>query len=652
MKGIKTVVRIVCGVLVFALLYLFIFNYLYETDELTAAITHGFYKQDKGLVDVVCIGPSTIYCGFNGPLAFHEYGFATYDYCGGGQPLEAAKFAIEEVQKTQSPLLYVIDLREAANLVPGPDYVRRMTTQIPWSQTRVFAAQGMSQPMAGGRKGALLDYLLPYPFFHDNWTKVLTDRETDLQSLFTLKRSYEGTRTTIAHKGHSNVWMNLQKGSKRFYFDETVYEGVTRKLPEACELVLRDLCEYCLKLDAQVLFVGLPSSSSSKWYMQMNEAARIVESYGFPYLDALYHKKDIGITLSDVYDMAHVNCYGADKLTRYMADYLVSHYALPDHRGNPAYNSWEQDYREILSERLHYSISLDRLLETLKAQKMDADIAFSGAQRFTDAEKAALALVGATVPREEADWSIAIRGGVVDKSAKVDKAVVNSAAADEDSPCAHFRIYDPGTGQRLRNGAFHFNRMWEQLDDNPMPDYQPAAGVIAQAVGKEWTEASVLETGAIRTNFALDEFDYTLQEDGIRTDAFFSIINTQCAGQTLYAEFRSLFNDRGYKVVRLGPSNDTDLAEKYGVDKFAAGCASALIPYSELPDGTYRVRLFMEKNDVMFYSWLSYKVKVENPSDGGSVDGAGDEVRNEAGAEAGDEVGEEADDETGETISE
>ena len=41
-----------------------------------------------------------------------------------------------------------------------------------------------------------------------------------------------------------------------------------------------------------------------------------------------------------------MNFKGARKVTAYLGKYLDKHYSLPDHREDPAYDSWNQDLIE------------------------------------------------------------------------------------------------------------------------------------------------------------------------------------------------------------------------------------------------------------------------------------------------------------------
>lgn len=46
-------------------------------------------------------------------------------------------------------------------------------------------------------------------------------------------------------------------------------------------------------------------------------------------------------------DNSHLNYTGAGKFTEYLGNELKSRFELPDHRGDPIYDSWEIDYLKI-----------------------------------------------------------------------------------------------------------------------------------------------------------------------------------------------------------------------------------------------------------------------------------------------------------------
>lgn len=55
---------------------------------------------------------------------------------------------------------------------------------------------------------------------------------------------------------------------------------------------------------------------------------------------------------TDMFNTSHLNGRGSCKFTSYWGEYIAGQYDLPDHRGDPAYDSWERNaaYLDALME--------------------------------------------------------------------------------------------------------------------------------------------------------------------------------------------------------------------------------------------------------------------------------------------------------------
>ncbi|MCQ2511977.1 MAG: hypothetical protein MJ092_01110, partial [Lachnospiraceae bacterium] len=71
---------------------------------------YGFYKEKNDSIDVVLVGPSSLYTGFYSPLAYEEEGFTSYAVSTGGLSGAMYKYAVNEARQSQSPDLFVVDI--------------------------------------------------------------------------------------------------------------------------------------------------------------------------------------------------------------------------------------------------------------------------------------------------------------------------------------------------------------------------------------------------------------------------------------------------------------------------------------------------------------------------------------------------------------
>ena len=80
----------------------------------------------------------------------------------------------------------------------------------------------------------------------------------------------------------------------------------------------------------------------------MEEHDRITEYAelcSVPFLDFNLLTKEIGLTDEDFSDVNHLNINGANKVSSYFGDYLVSHYDLRDWSTD---ERWKEDYQSYL----------------------------------------------------------------------------------------------------------------------------------------------------------------------------------------------------------------------------------------------------------------------------------------------------------------
>lgn len=103
--------------------------------------------------------------------------------------------------------------------------------------------------------------------------------------------------------------------------------------------------DLCRSHGSQVVLLSIPSFAD--WNMEKhNGMEALAKKYEVPYLDLnLELKQQINWKTDTVDGGKHLNDKGAEKVSVYMGNYLTEHFSLPDHRGESAYSSWNQDYQ-------------------------------------------------------------------------------------------------------------------------------------------------------------------------------------------------------------------------------------------------------------------------------------------------------------------
>lgn len=340
--------NIIIGSIIFLLLASLIgiyFNKVFSMGDNNAnrQTFKAFYAEDKDTIDMVYFGTSASNRYFINPKAFHDQGISSFTMATMGMPLFFVPTLMKEVDKTQNPSLYVIELRwtlKERELVTDA-HIRRVTDNIRSfgdknaAIDRAFAFMDGSTGMLGDVTDKKIEYLIPLIKYHGRLTQhEMTPGDFKLTSSKNKTKGYVLSKSTTKQVNQFMSRLTDERGP----------------LSEEAEQVLNELLDYCDQLpdSKQVLFVLSPYSVKKSQMPKFNTALDMVTERGYPAINfntpEMYEELDIDWD-HDFYNSMHVNYIGAEKYTNYLADYIADHYDLADHRGDPKYASWEDAYK-------------------------------------------------------------------------------------------------------------------------------------------------------------------------------------------------------------------------------------------------------------------------------------------------------------------
>lgn len=292
----------------------------------------GFYAEREDSLDVVMIGSSPVFPYYAAPKLWGETGIAMYPLSTNVQRPAAMRYLVEEAEKTQSPSLYIFEMRmftmEEEGLMDNMAYTRGVTDNLRYSPLRVRAIQGLVP--ADDEEGRL-SYYLDIMKYHTNWKMLALPSEW------------------------ANMFYCNRHPLKGYTFRDEVgpqpmpdcggAEGILA-MPKEQEAYLRELLAYLKEEGREALFLVSPYGESLEEQQMFNYMAEIVAENGFSFLNMNDYYDEIGIVFEE--DFAdygsHTNAVGAEKCTVFLEKYLKTHYALPDHRGDVLYESWDNSY--------------------------------------------------------------------------------------------------------------------------------------------------------------------------------------------------------------------------------------------------------------------------------------------------------------------
>lgn len=305
-------------------------------------IFNGFYSQEEDSIDVIYIGTSATNRYYIAPKAYEDEGIAAYNLATMGLPMMFVPNLIDEVEKTQNPQLYIIELRNVLKTKNDitDAHIRRVTDSMKMSPNKYEAidkAMEYTEDATGEKSNideGALDYIVPIVKYHSRLSA----------GDFTAADLIPGILEN-GTKGFVTSELTLTQKPQK----EPIYSDEREELAPEMEEVLLETLDRCDLLDAEVLFVLSPYAMKAGVAEKLNTAIDIVEAQGYTVLN--FNEKEItdemGLSWeTDFYNSKHVNYCGAEKYTEYLNNYLVSNYKLPDRRGNEKYDSWAESYRE------------------------------------------------------------------------------------------------------------------------------------------------------------------------------------------------------------------------------------------------------------------------------------------------------------------
>lgn len=337
--------RIVLGIVVFMLAAGLIFVYMNKVfsmgdDDANRQTFKAMYSEAEDTIDVVYFGTSASNRYFINPLAYEESGMTCFTMATMGMPMFFIPYLAEEIDKTQDPQMYIIEIRwllkEREQVTDA--HIRRVTDNMKMSFTKVAAVNKAFEFMDGS-KGMLgdisdkkIDYMVPLIKYHGRLA------QNDMAP-----GDFALTSTKNETKGYV-LSESTTKQVNQFYSRLSDERG---EMSEEAEVTLEEVLDFCDDCDKEVLFVLSPYSVKTNQMPVFNTAMDMIEDRGYTVINfntpQMYEELEIDWD-KDFYNSKHVNYLGAEKYTRWLTNYLEENYDLADHRDEKGYESWDEAY--------------------------------------------------------------------------------------------------------------------------------------------------------------------------------------------------------------------------------------------------------------------------------------------------------------------
>lgn len=282
-----------------------------------------FYLEEKHSVDAVLIGASDVYAGYSAPYAYEKYGYTSYPYATQASPANIVLPQIKEVLKYQDPKMVIVEINAFLyrdSELPNEASARMFADNVPRDNIwRDYLKDAIPEDKQ-------IEYYLPIIKYHSSWNeypwkiKYLNAEIGLKQKGYSLFRGYK----TVANEFHCET---------KIYNDELKDNNETLPLAVNGERYLRQTLDYLKENNiTNVMFMRFPhivTESGVTRFKRCNEAAKIIESYGYDFVNLEQNGDWAGIDVNkDYYNWDHLNVYGSEKVTDYVANMLQTKYGI------------------------------------------------------------------------------------------------------------------------------------------------------------------------------------------------------------------------------------------------------------------------------------------------------------------------------------
>jgi hypothetical protein len=328
--NIKKIIKGICFVIIFAVLFLFcqkILQAKWVANSGDTCASTSDWKEYRSLeensIDVLFIGTSHSYSAIDPMYMYGQSGLTSYVLGGPGLRLDLTYMVLQDALKTQSPSVVFLDM-SAIQYEDQQEETKshKISDQLPMSLSKLeYAFNNENDEMKP------LDVLFPLFRYHTRWESLEEDD---------FKYVTDDLPLTYV-RGHYITYKT--KATDLFFEDEYDFT-----LTERNKDYFNRIVELCKDENIELITYKIPTP---EWYEANSEAAqKLADEAGVTYMELYYDVDEIGLDVTEDFrdKKDHLNQKGAEKVSQYMLNYILDNYSFQDQRNSN--ERWDSDYEK------------------------------------------------------------------------------------------------------------------------------------------------------------------------------------------------------------------------------------------------------------------------------------------------------------------
>ena len=379
MKGIKIACRVVMFAVLFCLLLLQVQNLVTPNWDWpdfwgrTNKSVNGFLNEGKNTLDVLWLGTSHTQCGISPMYIYEQSGIRSYNLATSSQPLLLSYHRLKSAFRRQSPKVVFLDASACYYSSVSNDAETRWLKTInslPMSSLVEKAETALDMPVSSGKTDEFsktVSAVFPIMRFHSNYMadekayldlhldqpypqkgiaittkiKAIASRDTDIDEFFDSEEEEEELTESEA---------------KERMIIETKFNGNQDNLNRILDLCRANNCALVMM---KMPVVSSTTGASAAWSPEKHQVMKDwCDKQNVEFLDLNYVDLDLDWQLESCDGGKHLNLRGAEKVSRYLSDWLMERYTFEDSADRKTLDAWNSQLEIFNIERKNYNLQM------------------------------------------------------------------------------------------------------------------------------------------------------------------------------------------------------------------------------------------------------------------------------------------------------
>ncbi|MDP2686907.1 MAG: hypothetical protein Q8O62_06780 [Aequorivita sp.] len=327
----------------------------------------------KTNIDVLFFGSSHAYTAYIPLIIDKESNTVSFNLGSDALRVPFTDLVVEESLENTTPELIVIEIYPPS--IPGPenDVIKGYQLRA-LDMVSNFSIDKFKKVRSFYSNKELVGVYFPLIRNHNKWNEMKYFKLSHEQKF--------NEKTTFFNKGYIgfNTVIDSLEGTKFTDFREIEKypENNMPLITETGKIDIIRLIEVSKSQGSQVLIISSPDLRAkynwSKSYL--NDLENICREQGIKFLNLNDYYSKIDLKVSDFKDPSHLNIEGAEKSSRFLAEYINTNYKLKDRSSD---SIWQKNHREFINFKKAYKSMIFKkeldvnLIESVKLKNIEID---------------------------------------------------------------------------------------------------------------------------------------------------------------------------------------------------------------------------------------------------------------------------------------